>query len=223
MRTIRRLLLAALLILPAVLVGCMPASPPPTVIVYGDSVAVMSESMASFFAPKTVVDWRAANGTALCDALPLALADAKTLHPRHIVLAFTGNNAGCAAAAWRSGGAVALTALYERDLRLMGAIWPSTPITILIPPACNGVTNGFWPANGSPLLVAMYEKVGASLGMTINMSAVSSLTPGGVFVNYRPALGTGIRTLMRTTEGVHLTLAGQAWYGIALLAGTAQS
>jgi hypothetical protein len=162
--------------------------PRPVVVVYGDSLTVQSES------------------------------DVRSLHRtsgEHIV--FTGNTASCAAAAFRTGGVAGATALYERSLREMRAIFPRLPITLVIPPAMHNLPHGWYPYNGNAGLVAMYKRVGAQLHMTINTLADDWLTPGHVFTATRPAYPHGPPVLVRLSDGVHLTDAGELWYGAALL------
>ena len=191
----------------------------PLVIVYGDSLTVQSEADARQLhdGSKERVVFHARGGTAMCDWVARAGYDHLTLDPDRVVLAFTGNTASCASAAFRSGGAAGATALYEKSLREMRAIYPTEPITILIPPAMRNLPHGWYPFNGSPELVAMYERVGAELHMTINTRADDSLTPGHVFTQMRPSYPNGPLVDVRLSDGIHLTPAGELWYGAALL------
>ena len=199
--------------------GCQAPPTPAPVIVYGDSLTVQSETAATAIHPKEDVIWRAENGTALCDWVTQAKKDAATLHPQRIVLAFVGNSATCAKA-WAEGGDPAATAVYEKALREFRDIWPHTSITVVLPPACHNVKPPyFWPFAGSPMLTAMYRTVGHELGMTINTRADDWLTPHHVYRSMGPAFLSTRRVQLRTSEGVHLTAAGTAWYGAALLAG----
>jgi hypothetical protein len=202
------------------LTSCTP--PPPQVVVYGDSLAVQSEGAARFLYPRETVIFRAIGGTAMCDAFTQAIADARNLHPRRVVLAFTGNSWTCAHAAYIARGDNGITNLYEQDLRQLRVIFSGVPMTLLIPPACRGSTSpGSWfPFNGNPLLVAMYKRVGVELGMTINNDADNWLSPGHVFVTTRPQLFTGRIVAVRAPDNVHLLPDGEMWYGLALLAGT---
>jgi hypothetical protein len=190
-------------------------TPPAPVVVYGDSLTVQSESAARFFYPSLNVAWRALGGTAMCDWVAQAANDAAVLHPARVVLAFTGNTATCVSNAYHSGGDVAATTIYEQSLRRMRAIYPHAGISILIPPAM--VKSVWFPFNGSPMLVAMYKRVGTELRMTIDTAADDGLTPGHVFTWYRPQFPRGPLVLVRSPEGVHLTPAGAAWYGVGLL------
>jgi hypothetical protein len=191
----------------------------PVVVVYGDSLTVQSESSARSLhrgLPDDVV-FRARGGTALCDWITTASVDRVALAPKRVVLAFTGNTASCAAAAFREGGVAGVTALYEQSLRQMRAIYPRVPITLVIPPAMHNLPHGWYPFNGNPALVAMYERVGGQLSMTINTRADDWLTPGHVFTATRPAYPHGPLVQVRLSDGVHLTPAGELWYGAALL------
>ncbi len=191
----------------------------PVVVVYGDSLTVQSESAARSLHPgnREHVVFHAAGGTAMCDWVARAAFDAVALHPQRVVLAFTGNTASCAAAAFRIGGVSGATALYEESLREMRATFPHVPITIVIPPAMHNLPDGWYPFNGDAALVAMYKRVGAELHMRINTRADDWLTPGHVFTATRPAYPDGPPVLVRLSDGVHLTPAGERWYGAALL------
>jgi hypothetical protein len=192
----------------------------PLVIVYGDSLTVQSESDARSLhhGDGDRVIFRARGGTAMCDWTGPARFDLASLHPSRVVLAFTGNTASCAAAAFRSGGAAGATALYETSLRQMRSIFAEVPITLVIPPAMHNLPQGWYPFNGNAELVAMYKRVGTQLGMTINTRADDTLTPGHVFTAIRPAFPNGPLVNVRLSDGVHLTPAGELWYGAALLA-----
>ena len=191
----------------------------PVVVVYGDSLTVQSESAALSTHPglRERVVFRAAGGTAMCDWVSQAAIDRVALSPKRVVLAFTGNTASCAAAAFRSGGVPGATGLYEVSLREMHAIFHGVPISVVIPPAMHNLENGWYPYNGNAALVAMYKRVGAELHMTINTRADDWLTPGHVFTATRPAYPHGPPVLVRLSDGVHLTPAGELWYGAALL------
>ncbi len=191
----------------------------PIVIVYGDSLTVQSESDARSLhhGDGEHVVFRARGGTAMCDWTDRAAYDEVALHPQRVVLAFTGNTASCAAEAFRTGGAAGATALYEQSLREMRAIFPRVAITLVIPPAMHNLPTGWYPFNGNAELVAMYKRVGAELHMRINTRADDGLTPGHVFTATRPAYPAGPPVLVRLSDGVHLTPAGELWYGAALL------
>jgi hypothetical protein len=190
----------------------------PVLLVYGDSLTVQSKHDAHQIAgePKHHVIFRAKGGTALCDWIAQAKKDSKSKRPVRVVLAFTGNSATCVNTAYRQGGASAAVGVYEQSLRQMRAIFPGIPITILIPPAMHDRV-GWYPLNGDPRLVAMYERVGPQLNMYLNTDAESWLTPGHVFVEQRPDLTTGKLVDVRLSDGIHLTPAGERIYGAALL------
>ncbi len=191
----------------------------PVVVVYGDSLTVQSESAVQSLHHGTEerLVFRAGGGTAMCDWVDQAFFDRETLDPQRIVLAFTGNTASCAAAAFRTGGVAAATALYEQSLREMRSIYADVPITLVVPPAMNSVPGGWYPYNGNPALVAMYQRVGTELGMTVNTHADEWLTPGHVYTAMRPAYPHGDVVAVRLSDGVHLTPAGELWYAAALL------
>jgi hypothetical protein len=191
----------------------------PIVVVYGDSLTVQSESdvRSLHHASGEHIVFRARGGTAMCDWTARARYDNVALHPKRVILAFTGNTASCAAAAFRTGGAAGATAFYEQSLRQMRASFPRVPITLVIPPAMHNLPHGWYPFNGNASLVAMYKRVGAELHMTINTRADDWLTPGHVFTPTRPAYPHGPPVLVRLSDGVHLTPAGELWYGAALL------
>lgn len=201
--------------------ACAPAvkSETPTVIVYGDSLTVQSESAALSIYKETKqnVIFRAVGGTAMCDWVAQAEADSKTLDPTRIVIAFTGNTASCAASAYLTQGDEGVTALYEHSLRQLKTIFPTQPITLVIPPAMQNLPTGWFPFNGSPDLVAMYERVGPELHMTLDSDADDNLTPGHIYQQYRPAYPHGKSVVVRASDGIHLTPAGALWYGAALL------
>jgi hypothetical protein len=186
-------------------------------LVYGDSLTVQSKHDAKQIAgtPKYHVIFRAKGGTALCDWVQQAEKD-RSKKPVRVVLAFTGNSATCVRDVYRKGGAPAAIALYETSLRRMRSLYPTVPITIVIPPAMHDRV-GWYPLNGDPRLVAMYLRVGAQLHMHVNTDADSWLTPNHVFVQDRPDLETGKLVDVRLSDGVHLTPAGERLYGAALL------
>jgi hypothetical protein len=193
----------------------------PVVVVYGDSLTVQSEAAARQVHPgrHERVIFRARGGTAMCDWVDRARVDVLVHDPAAVVLAFTGNTATCVFDTFRAGGVPAATALYERSLRQFHAIFAGRAISVVIPPAMHNTTNGWFPFNGDPALVAMYERVGRELGMTVNTRADDTLSPGHVFSPVRPAYPDGPLVTVRLSDGIHLTPAGALWYGAALLAG----
>ncbi len=199
--------------------GRADGSKTPTIIVYGDSLTVQSESAALGIYQKTkqIVVFRAEGGSAICDWISQAKADNKALNPARIVIAFTGNTASCAASTYLTQGDKGVTGLYERSLRQMRSIFRTQRITLVIPPAMEPLPNSGFAFNGSPDLVAMYERVGPELHMTINTDADDNLTPGHIYQRYRPAYPDGKPVAVRLSDGIHLTPAGALWYGAALL------
>jgi hypothetical protein len=149
--------------------------------------------------------FRARGGTAMCDWTARARFDSVAIHPKRVVLAFTGNTASCAAAAFRTGAAAGATALYERSLREMRAIFPRLPITLVILPAMHNLPHGWYPFNGNADLATMHKRVGAQLHMTINTRADDWLTPGHLYTATRTAYPHGPPVLVRLSDGVHLT------------------
>jgi hypothetical protein len=99
----------------------------------------------------------------------------------------------------------------------MRSIYADVPVTLVIPPAMHNLPQGWYPYNGNPALVAMYQRVGTQLGMSINSRADDYLTPGHVFTTTRPAYPHGQPVAVRLSDGVHLTPAGELWYAAALL------
>jgi hypothetical protein len=217
-RVVPSVMLAALTLL-VLLSWVLQPKPKPVVVVYGDSLTVQSEASVRSMhhgAHERIV-FRARGGTAMCDWIDQAFFDRETLHPERVILAFTGNTASCAAAAFHTGGVAGATALYEQSLRQMRSIYADVPVTLVIPPAMHNLPQGWYPYNGNPALVAMYQRVGTQLGMSINSRADDYLTPGHVFTTTRPAYPHGQPVAVRLSDGVHLTPAGELWYAAALL------
>jgi hypothetical protein len=197
----------------------------PATVVYGDSLTVQAEDAARTFNRGSGyrLIFRARAGTAMCDWVNRAAVDHVVLHPKRVVLAFTGNTATCAREAFERGGVAGATALYETSLRQMRAAFPTELVTVLIPPATHNLPNGWFPYNGNPALVAMYERVGRELHMDINTDADQWLTPNHVYRAQGPAFphggtgSTGGTVDLRLSDGVHLTPEGALYYGAALL------
>jgi hypothetical protein len=201
--------------------ACVPTAKkqPPTVVVYGDSLTVQSVVAAQFLyrSVNQNVVFRAGIGTAMCDWLNQAAEDKVALHPQRVILAFTGNTlTDCISKAFTTGGPRAAIAVYEQSLRQMRATFPTAEMTIVIPPAADYVDHPD-RFNGNPDLVAMYEKVGPQLHMAINPDADNWLTPHHIFVPKRPQFPNGPLVTVRDADGLHLTPAGEDWYGAALL------
>jgi hypothetical protein len=212
-------LLAIAIVLPvSILVVWLRSGPTgPAVAIYGDSLTVLSKHDAHLLPGDRAhrIVFRAKGGTAMCDWLKKAEKDSRSLKPVRVVLAFTGNSATCVNAAYKKGGAAAAVANYEQSLRVMRAIYPTVPITILTPPAMHDRV-GWYPFNGNPQLVAMYKRVGAELHMYVNTDADTWLTPGHVYVQDRPDFVTGKTVDVRLSDGIHVSPAGALYYGAAL-------
>ncbi len=191
----------------------------PTILIYGDSLTVQSKDEVRDLNAGSGyrVVFRAEPGTAMCDFVERAAFDNVMLHPARVVLAFTGNTATCAREAFAKGGAAGATALYERSLRQMRASFPALTMTLLIPPATHNLPNGWFPFNGDPQLVAMYERVGRELHMNVNTDADTWLTPNHVYRQKAPAFPHGSLVDVRLSDGVHLTDEGVRYYAVALL------
>jgi hypothetical protein len=215
-----RLFIAIAIVLPlSILVVWLRSGPSgPAVVIYGDSLTVLSKHDAHLLPddPASRIVFRAKGGTAMCDWLEKATKDSRGLKPVRVVLAFTGNTATCVDAAYKKGGAAAAIAVYEQSLRVMRAIFPTLPITIVIPPAMHDRV-GWYPLNGDPRLVAMYKRVGAELHMYVNTDADTWLTPGHVFAQDRPDFVTGKLVDVRLSDGIHVSPAGALYYGAALV------
>ena len=217
-RVVPAVMLAGLTLL-VLLSWILAPAPRPVVVVYGDSLTVQSEAAVRSLHHGTSerIGFRARGGTAMCDWTDRAFFDHETVHPRRIVLAFTGNIASCAAEAYRTGGPAQRRRSTSAHCGRCAPSIADVPITLVIPPAMHNLPHGWYPFNGNPELVAMYKRVGTQLGMTINTHADDWLTPGHVYTAARPAYPHGATVLVRLSDGVHLTPAGELWYAAALL------
>jgi hypothetical protein len=217
--------LAALVVTIAMLVlaGCVPSPPAkPVMLVFGDSVTVLSEPAAQYLlGGKYTLVFRAAGGSALCDFVAESAWDKAFYHPAKVVVAFTGNNLSpCAAHAYGAGGEPALVANYRTALQRMHATFAGTPMSVLAAPASRPATPGH-PAlpNGDPSLNAMYRELCGQLGMHYDTRADDTLTPGHRFAWQRPAFpGTGPLVTVRRSDGVHVTSDGALYYAAAFAA-----
>jgi hypothetical protein len=192
----------------------------PRVLIYGDSLAVQTKTAVRFLYPHQDVVFRAVNGAKMCDLAPEAAADRRSIKPTRVVLAFTGNTWGCAVPPGVLVGTLTqVVANYERNLRLFARSFQGIPITVVGPPAMKTPgTEGIFPYNGSPGLIAMYQRVSAELGLHFSSLASDSLTPGHVYTAYRPARGTTAPLVrVRDRDGIHLAAAGEVYYAIALM------
>ena len=156
----------------------------------------------------------------MCDLALRSAADRRSLKPTRVVLAFTGNTWGCAVPPGvLVGTRTQVVANYERNLRLFARSFQGIPVTVIGPPAMKTPgTEGFFPYNGSPALIAMYQRVSAELGLHFSSLASDSLTPGHVYTAYRPARGTTAPLVrVRDRDGIHLAAAGEVYYAVALM------
>jgi hypothetical protein len=191
----------------------------PVVLIYGDSLTVLSEADAREFASgKYRLAFRAAGGTSPCDWTGHAATDRSEIRPDRVVIAFTGNSGSCERHALQSGGLRAVVADYRRDLYTLGQVFAGIPITLVTTPAMSTQAPGSWyPINGNAAFNRMYGRVATALGWRLSEAADQALTPGHVFVWRRPAFpGNGPETVVRAPDGVHVLPAG-AWYFAAAL------
>lgn len=208
---------ALIAVLTAACGACTPAPPKPTVLVYGDSLTAWSEGPIDFFyARKYNIVFRAAAGTAICDWTAHASADRAQYHPSLVLVQFTGNvNTACVHSDYVTGGADSVINNYAAALTALHQTYQGTTMHVLASPAMHGDFTAY-PVNGSPALNAKFQQLCAQLGMTYSTKTDDYLTPGHVFTWTRPQLGTGRSVVVRTTDGVHLTSDGQAWFALAL-------
>jgi hypothetical protein len=213
-----RLLAIAIAGILTLLLGCTPGPPKPTLLIYGDSVTVLSESaVTQLYGTKYHLVFRAYGGTAMCDWAPHAAADRVLYHPARVVLAFTGNSHTCVANDLKVGGVPAFLANYSKALTEFHSAFVGLPISVVASPAMQSLSPDLFPENGSPTLNQLYQTLCAQLGMTYNPAADNALTPGHIFTAYRPAYGTtGPLVAVRTGDGVHVTPAGAVYYAHAL-------
>ncbi len=198
--------------------ACTPAPPKPMVLVYGDSLTVLSEqAMDYLYATKYRIVFRAEGGSAMCDFSGKAAADRVAYHPARVVIAFTGNDHTCVTKDYESGGTTAFLANYSRALTQFHTAFAGLPISVVGSPAMHSLWPADWfPENGNPELNALYETLCSHLGMTYNPNADTALSPGHVFAWKRPRFVTGPLVDVRAADGVHLTAEGELWYAAAL-------
>ena len=204
------------LLLSAIAACGTPAPPKPTLLVYGDSLTVMSEpAMDYLYATKYKIVFRAEGGSAMCDWSAKAAADRLVYHPSRVVIAFTGNNHTCVTNDYTADGTAGFLANYSRALTQFHAAFAGLPISVVASPAMQSVWPADWfPENGTPALNALYRTLCTQLGMTYNADADNSLSPGHVFTLQRPQFLHGPMVDVRTSDGVHLTGAGEVWYAV---------
>jgi hypothetical protein len=200
--------------------GCTPSPAKPTLLIYGDSLTVLSEPAVTFLSGgKYTIVFRAQGGTAMCDWSNATASDRLRFKPSRVVLAFTGNVDGCVKADYETGGITGVVANYDRSLREIAHNFSGVPVTVIASPAMNNLTTASWyPENGDPAINAMYETDSLALGLRYSTAADDTLTPGHVYTAYRPAYGTKAPLVrVRTGDGVHLTPEGTVYYSEALL------
>jgi lysophospholipase L1-like esterase len=191
----------------------------PTLLIYGDSLTVLSEGAVNLlYGAKYRLVFRAQGGTSICDWTAHAAQDRAEYRPDRVVIAFTGNAASCSIADLRRG-VPAWIANYRRSLLTMRSVFAGLPISVVASPAVlRPQPAGSWyPANGNPLLNQMYAQTCAEYAMHYNTAADDLLTPGHVFHWTRPAFpGNGPAVTVRAPDGVHVTPAGALYYAAAL-------
>src|SRR4051812_6328956 len=168
-RSFRPVALAMVALL-GLLLGCAPSPPKPTLLIYGDSLTVLSEPAITFlYSNQYHVVFRAGGGTGMCDFAPRAAADRIIYKPARVVLAFTGNVDGCVASDYAQSKITGVVANYEGNLRTFAQAYAGIPVKVITPPAMDNTKpnyEGWYPCNGSPELMSMYERVSSELGLT---------------------------------------------------------
>ena len=209
-------LLAALLL--GAVASCTPAPPKPTLLVYGDSLTVISEPAVDYlYSSKYTIVFRAEGGSAMCDFSGEAAVDRAVYHPSRVVLAFTGNNHTCVANDYKKAGTAGFLANYSRSLTQFHSAFAGLPISVVASPAMHSLWPADWfPENGDPALNDLYKTLCAQEGMTYNAAADNSLSPGHVFAWKRPRFVGGPMVEVRSGDGVHLVPDGELWYAAAL-------
>ena len=120
----------------AMLLGCTPAPPEPTLLIYGDSLTVLSEpAVTQLYGAQYHLVFRAAGGTGTCDWISQAAADRVIYHPQRVVLAFTGNVDGCVRPDYDRAKLTGVVSNYERGLRSFAATFAGIPVKVIAPPA----------------------------------------------------------------------------------------
>ena len=221
MRLARVGVLLAGLLLGVSATGCSPAAvvKKPTLLIYGDSLTVLSEPATHLLYDKKFnIVFRAAGGTSMCDWTAHAAVDREVYRPARVVIAFTGNAASCSASDLEHGGVSAWLANYQRSLMTMHHVFGGVPIAVVAAPAMGKQPARTWyPENGKALLNDMYASMCAAFAMRYDTRADDTLTPGHRFSWERPAFpGNGPMVTVRTTDGVHLLPEGQLYYAAAL-------
>jgi len=202
----------------AAMASCTPAPPKPTLLVYGDSLTVISEqAMDYLYASKYTLVFRAEGGSAMCDFSGEAVADRLIYHPSRVVIAFTGNDHTCVAKDYKESGTAGFLANYSHALTQFHVAFAGLPISVVASPAMHSLWPADWfPENGDPALNDLYKTLCAQDGMTYNSAADDSLSPAHVFAWKRPRFVNGPMVVVRSGDGVHLSPDGELWYAAAL-------
>lgn len=200
--------------------GCTPPPARPTLLIYGDSLTVLSEPAVNFLSSgKYTIVFRAQGGTAMCDWSNATASDRVRFKPSRVVLAFTGNVDGCDRTDYQATGITGVVANYDRSLREIARNFSGIPVTVVASPAMdNTIVPTWYPMNGNPAINAMYKAASLQLGLRFSTVADDTLTPGHVYTVDRPAYGTKVPLVrVRAADGVHLTPEGTVYYAEALL------
>jgi hypothetical protein len=172
------------------IVSCDP--PPPSNVVYGDSLAVLAQTAS----PTADTDYHVYGGTNICDWRGDFAERAKT-NPKRVVLVFTGNTwKEPVATAYRVYGVDGAAKVQAGCIREARAAFPlTTQIVVMSTLACN---TGW--ANGDPAYNLRWkEAVVPSSNMRWRTYTDDTFTPGHVFRNWK-----------RDPDGIHLTTTGTA-------------
>jgi hypothetical protein len=218
-RSIGVFMVGLLLLVAGTACSAFVVKPKPTMLIYGDSLTVLSEPATHFlYDGKYNLVFRAAGGTSICDWTSHAALDRRVYRPAQVVIAFTGNAATCSARDYKRGGVTAWLANYQRSLLAMHDAFDGVPIKVIASPAMAKQPVGTWyPANGNPLLNHMYATMCAQYDMRYETGADDALSPRHRFAWNRPAFpGNGPMVTVRASDGVHLLPPGELYYAAAL-------
>lgn len=189
-------------------------------LIYGDSLTVLSESIVQFFySGSWNIVFAAYPGTSVCDWAPFASTHKALYKPQQVVLAFTGNTRPCCSGPY---GIPGFLSAYETSVRRFHSVFAGLPIKLLGSPAMNDTDPTRPHTNGLPELNALYQSLSkggakALSGVYYDSAADDWLTPGHVWRVSGPQFpGVTPNVPLRTSDGIHLTTAGQAWYGVAI-------
>lgn len=220
MTSIRKINAALIGLITLIAVGACatPATPRPTVLIYGDSLTVQSEAAAQALDPGERLMFRAQGGTGACDFIVQAASDRAIFHPQRVVFAWSGNVSNCDKDAYVINDCQPLADSYTQTLESFLSVYSGIPQTIVLPPAFhNPGTPKWYPCNGNPALVAAYQAF-INDGVHIVTLADTGLTPHHVYRVSGAAYPHGAITVLRAADGIHLTPAGAQWFGAALVA-----